>query len=276
VINKRQSGLTSVAEDSTDRQGSDQLTDRMVSEINALCKTATLQFALSVGDLVIQRLYLGDMDRWRSRDPTKKMSLRKIARHPSLAMSPAMLYGCIAIYELCERLDIKTWRHISTSHMRLALPLKHEEQARLLRLAESDRWSVRRLEEEVAALTRGCMPEQKGGRSRLSPLRKSIGRLSNSVAALEDALHGLEDPTEPSPDSVRAAMDVLQRATGLLAVAERRLAQAEQRVGSAAPCPSSASVAIDGSKDERVADQLASERRLRVAEAKQLRRSSGE
>ncbi len=159
MINKRQSGLTSVAEDSTDRQGSDQLTDRMVSEINALCKTATLQFALSVGDLVIQRLYLGDMDRWRSRDPTKKMSLRKIARHPSLAM----LYGCIAIYELCERLDIKTWRHISTSHMRLALPLKHEEQARLLRLAESDRWSVRRLEEEVAALTRGCMPEQKGG-----------------------------------------------------------------------------------------------------------------
>lgn len=258
---KRPSSLNSAPLESTRLQGSDYASDRLVSEINALSKAATLQFALSVGDLVIQRLYLGDIGRWRSRDPTKEMSLRRISRHPNLAMSPAMLYGCIAIYELFERLDMQTWRHVSTSHMRLILPLKHDDQARLLRLTELNRWSVRRLEEEAAAVMRACTLAPKGGRRRRSPLRKSIGALANSVAALEDALHGPKDHLiEPSPDSLRAAIQVLERAAGLLAEAEIQLARVEQGVGSNTPCPSSAFFAISDSKDEQTTEQLASER----------------
>jgi hypothetical protein len=51
-------------------------------------------------------------------------------------MSASMLYGCIAIYELCERLGIRSWKHVSTSHLRLVLLLERDEQERLLRAAE--------------------------------------------------------------------------------------------------------------------------------------------
>jgi hypothetical protein len=116
-----------------------------VGELNSLSKSATLKFALAVGELVVRRLCGGDVACFRSRRVKEDRALRRVATHPDLAMSTSMLYGCVAIYELSERLGVRRWRHVSTSHIRLVFPLAQESQAALLRDAETKRWPVKRV-----------------------------------------------------------------------------------------------------------------------------------
>src|SRR5579859_4921759 len=132
----------------------DEEVERVVAQLHDLCRAATMDFALSVGKLIISNFFSGNLASWRDRDPKKNASLRRLAAHPDLPMSPAVLYRSIAIYELCERLGIRSWKHVSTTHIRLVLPLEPAEQARLLRLCEAHAWPVRRLDEEVAAISR--------------------------------------------------------------------------------------------------------------------------
>jgi hypothetical protein len=201
-------------------------TDRIVRELNAVCKAATFEFSLAVGELVIRRLYSGDVGRFRSRGRKGHAALRKLATHPALAMSPSMLYRCIAIYELCERVSVRSWKHVSTSHLRLVLSLEPDEQARLLSEAEANRWPVRRLEEAVVASTKG-RPRltSRGGRPRRSPLRKAIKMLQRDLATIADLLRS-EDAVETSPESTRAADSMIRRAADTCAVVRMALTAA--------------------------------------------------
>jgi hypothetical protein len=196
----------------------------LVMELNAICKTTTLGLALSVGELVVRRLYAGDVSALRSRERKRDAALRKVATHPALAMSPSMLYECIAIYEICERLDIRLWKHVSTSHLRLVLPLAPCEQDRLLHGAESERWSVRRLEQEIVDLGGDRAPTRaRGGRKRQSRLRKAVRALEHDLDAIRNLLGASGSSVESSPESSRAAMEVLGQASDLLATVKRRI-----------------------------------------------------
>jgi hypothetical protein len=202
--------------------------ERLVLQLNALCKSATLNFALSVGNVVVANLYCGDLDRWRSRNPNKDYSLRKLAKHPALPMSPNALYRCIAIFEVCERLGIRSWKHVSTSHVRLVLPLPLGEQAKLLEAAEANRWPARRLDDEVAALMRrdpsSC--QRRGGRKRASQLTEKMRTVEKVITTLNELLEPDEHAiTDPSPDSARAAIDLLQKAAQRCAILRERLAR---------------------------------------------------
>jgi hypothetical protein len=183
---------------------------------------------LAVGNLVVSNLYCGDINRWRSRDPTKDYSLRKLAKHPALPMSSNALYRCIAIFEVCERLGVRSWKHVSTSHVRLVLPLPLGEQAKLLEATEANRWSARRLDDEVAALMRrdpsSC--QRRGGRKRASPLTEKMRTVQKMVTTLNELLGPDEHAiTDPSPESARAAIDLLQKAAQRCAVLKERLAR---------------------------------------------------
>jgi hypothetical protein len=202
---------------------------RVLLQLNALCKTATLQFALSVGELVIETLYSGDISRFRLHHRKHHAALRKIAADPELAMSPSALYRSIAIYELCERLGVRSWKHVSTSHLRLVLALGADEQAHLLQEAETQRWPVRRLEEQVAALTRGRSPPPgRGGRRRRSRLRKTIDGLQRDLRAMTNLLESEENiEIECSPESVRAAIQALRSTVAVCAALENRILHVE-------------------------------------------------
>jgi len=204
----------------THRSIGDDVVDVVVRRLNKLCRQATFEFTLTVGSTVIENLYGGDLRLWRSRDPTKAVSLRRLARHPQLPMSPTALYRCVAIYELCERLDIRHWRHVSASHLRLVLPLEHEDQAQLLRLAEANMWPVRRLDEEIAAtLDKSAARGGPRRRSRLSEATASVGK---SLDAIERYLNPSVAHSEASPDSVRDAITCLRRAGDVCAKLEQR------------------------------------------------------
>jgi hypothetical protein len=223
-----------------------------VVELNRLCKASTLQFALAVGALVIKRLYCGDLRRFRSRDRKQDLSLRRVATHSDLAMSPSMLYGCVAIYELCERMGIQSWKHVSTSHLRLVLPLQPVEQERLLRTAEADRWPVRRLEEEVAAVRRVSPPATSRGGRRRDSLLSAIHVLQRDLDAMANVLE-LE---AIAPSSKTPGLEVLRRALDTCGAVQKRLIRMEaeaRRRRSQAP-PNGTHAAIPATMDDLCAN----------------------
>jgi hypothetical protein len=181
-------------------------------------KTTTLAFALGAGELVVRRLYGGDVSRFRSRKVKDDRALRRIATHPDLAMSASMLYGCVGIYEICQRMGIRSWSHVSTSHIRLVLPLAHESQVFLLRDAETHRWPVKRLEQEVDALKQTRRP--RGGRPRHSPIVRAIHALDRDVHALSAILAHADD--SPACERV-TAKETLRRVVELCQACEERL-----------------------------------------------------
>jgi hypothetical protein len=196
-----------------------------------ICKAATFDFAIAVGKLVVDTFYSGDLSRWRARDPHKDASLRKLITHRDLPMSGSALYRSLAIYEISERLQIRSWQHVSTSHIRLVLPLRSDEQGRLLKMSEANRWSVRRLDEEVVGLLRAdpAARTSRGGRKRGSHLREAMRIIEQSIDAVEKAM--LRDDNgdltmDPSPDSTREAILLLRSAAHAFSILERRLTNA--------------------------------------------------
>ena len=181
-----------------------------MARLNKLCKTTTFDFAIAVGALVIHGICGGSLDEWRRRG-VKHTSFRKLSSHPNLPMSPGALYRSVAIYELCERLGVKSWKHVSTSHLRLVLPLGPEDQARLLDAAEKDAWSVRHLDDEVAAILLRApdVARGRGGRHR----RSRIGHVLRDLSQCLEQLNALGEvdlsEADGSPEEVRSMVELL-------------------------------------------------------------------
>jgi hypothetical protein len=201
---------------------------RVIIQLNSICKSATLDFALAVGQVIISNFYGGDLDRWRARGTQLGLPLRKLAKHPDLPMSFLALYRSVSIYEICARLGVHDWKHVSTSHIRLVLPLRAAHQSRLLELAESRRWTVRRLDQEIVQLMQHDpgANARPGGRKRPSELRKTVRVLEKLISALSGPLEHVRDTSEPSPESTRAAIDLLRCASERCALLEQRLRNA--------------------------------------------------
>jgi hypothetical protein len=96
-------------------------------------------------------------------------------------MSAAALYRCTAIYEVSLRLGVQSWKHVSTSHIRLVLPLAPALQAELLQAAEEHAWPVRHLREEIETL------HVAGGRAS-APRFRSRSRLRSALRSLHGRL----------------------------------------------------------------------------------------
>jgi hypothetical protein len=215
----------------------DDAVDRLVFKINAICKGATLDFALTVGRAVVDGIYFGDLNAWRRR-VRKNQSFRKLARHPNLPMSPAALYRSVAIFELCERLGITSWKHVSTTHIRSVLRLHADDQRQLLQAAEVNMWSARRLEEEVGGLTNHG--PARGGRHR-DPFSKTIRRLEQCLDA-DDGLIGVQDyASRATTESVQSVLYILRRFACACAAAEDRLRRAAPATPTNLPPPSTSS-----------------------------------
>jgi hypothetical protein len=179
-----------------------------VFQLNSLCRSATLQFTLAVGELVVKNLYSGDLGRLRSRHRKDHIALRRVAADPDLAMSPSALYRSIAIFEVCQRIGLRRWNYVSTTHVRLVLSLPPGDQERLLREAEANRWPVRVLEKHVVAASPLPPSHARGGRrrrTRLQALIDCLRRATNNVQAIAASADG-----GASPDTAREAIAVLE------------------------------------------------------------------
>lgn len=160
--------------------------DIVVAQIRRLARTASLEFALRVGAVIIHHFYAGDTDAWRSRGP-KTASFRSLARHPGLPLSAGALYRCVALFELCERFNAPSrWEHLGASHLRLVLGLPGDTQERVLVEANAKRWTVRTLQEVVSREKTARVA--RGGRHATPPLAKSLQRVRKCLDEHRDVL----------------------------------------------------------------------------------------
>lgn len=175
----------------------DEVIDQVVAEINSLYHNQTLTFHLGVGRVIVERLYGGDREAWRSRG-TKDTSFRKLAEREDFidGVSAAVLRRATAIYDMCAQLELldpetgeSTWIHLGTSHLRAVLGLPDSEQKRLLTRAEDKKWTVEKLESEV----RKARPSDNRGRKPLPIFQKGFNKL---LKAIEEAV------SEPVPEDV--------------------------------------------------------------------------
>jgi hypothetical protein len=199
------------------------LVERIVVELNTLGRAATFEFTLAVGSLIVNRLYSGDLQIWRNRG-VKCASFRSLTKHPDLPMSAGSLYRCVAIYELCERLGIRRWRHISTSHLRLVLPLPPRDQERLLKAAETGNWPVRHLRAEIAAISdlEQRIDRRRGGRKRQSSIRRTIRTIDHCIDACSNLL---AQPDDGSPESHHLVVTAIERMHAVCERLEHRFRQ---------------------------------------------------
>lgn len=205
--------------------------DIVVAHIKRLARTASLEFALRVGAVIIHHFYDGDADAWRSRGP-KTASFRHLAQHPDLPLSPGSLYRCVALYELCDRLNAPSrWEHLGASHLRLVIGLPSATQEKLLATANAKRWTVKVLQEEV--LLAKATRTTRGGRRAQPPIARSLISVKKCLDDYRDVIGragelSLQD-LERSMELVEEARSFLDCLSQSLDVAMR--SAADPRVG---------------------------------------------
>jgi hypothetical protein len=207
------------ADDEIDGHSGEEI-DIVVAHIRRLARTASLEFALRVGAVIIHHFYDGDMDAWRSRGP-KTASFRRLAQHPELTLSAGALYRCVALFELCERLNAPSrWEHLGASHLRLVLGLPPAAQERLLALANSKRWTVKVLQLEV--LKQKYVRVTMGGRRADPPIAKSLRRVQKCLEEHRDLIEQGESLSfmelEESTRLIDATRQILERLSNAISV----------------------------------------------------------
>ncbi len=207
-------GLASVALVSA-RVGVEPDIGELVRELRALYYGSGIELMLRVGELILERLYGGDVAIWQSRS-RKDVSFRKLEKHPDLPFKAAMLSRAVAVYVLSRRRpDLLKLKNVSQSHLQEILNLQPDLQDRLLRRVEDEKWSFRRLRDEVAKHLPSTI--QRAGRRRAPQLAKVL----RNLRAIADGRLLVMDPTNIAVLQFHEAQDLFD-------VARRLCQQAEQ------------------------------------------------
>jgi hypothetical protein len=179
--------------------------EEVVHQINGICRSSSLEFALRVGAVIIHHFYGGATEAWRHRGP-KANSFRRLAEHPELALSPGALYRCVAIFEMCERLRAASrWRRLGASHLRTVIGIPADKQEYLLNKANEERWSVQTLQAQAQRLRMGC---SRGGRRARSPLGKQLSVLER---CLQDCQLALDSVGENQLDELERTLAMCEK-----------------------------------------------------------------
>ena len=194
--------------------------ERAVEHLKRVCRNSSLEFALKVGSVIIHYCYGGSTESWRARGP-KTTSFRRLAERPDLPMSPGALYRCVALFELCDRLDAPSrWRNLGACHLRGVLGLPVEVQEQLLTRANAQRWTVEVLDAE--ARKHKAKRQPKGGRQARHPLVLGLSRLQ----------HGIESCSETLDHHDDCDLERLQLSASAIAEAQKALDKLARRVSS--------------------------------------------
>src|SRR5262249_11507800 len=141
---------------------------------------------------------------------------RELEKHPELSFRAAMLSRAVSIYVLSRRRpDLPKLENVSQTHLQELLNLPPDVQDRLLRSVVEEKWSVRRLRQEVA-LALPSAPFRAG--------RPRVPRISTQLRLLR----GIADSRLLVVNASNFATLGLNEAQELLEVARRLCQQAEQ------------------------------------------------
>jgi hypothetical protein len=194
--------------------------DTIAEDLRALRGRPRLEGALAIGQLLFDRFFEGSVAVWRNHDRNKAHSLRRLAQRPACPMSKSALHQAVAVYVASLSLaSVQTFGHIGLSHIVAVLTFGASERQLLLRLAEENRWSVRRLKNEVIRLA--PLASSQRGRPRHGTLRRVADRLRDCARALTDAtasLRGIDLPAGATTEIGRHLEEMARAGDELAAV----------------------------------------------------------
>jgi len=163
-----------------------------LSEIRDIMREDGLDRTLAIGKLVLERFFGGSPELWHDRRRNKNNSVRRLAELTDCPLSRSALNQAIGVYAaVCASPNIKALKYIGSSHISVVLPLPVTEQEEWLKRANEERWSVRRLMDELAR------NRNRGGehpvRQRSTVAGKAFSRTHSALKTLEQAVERLSD-----------------------------------------------------------------------------------
>jgi hypothetical protein len=151
----------------------------LVRDLRKLYYVKGIELMLRVGELILERLYGGDIAKWKSRS-RKDYSFRKLQQHPDLPFKASMLSRAVSMYVLSRRrADLLALQNVSQTHIQEVLNLDPALQDALLSRVEQEKWSVQRLRAEVVQSVPVIV--KRAGRPRSPAFKKQLRHLKNIV-----------------------------------------------------------------------------------------------
>ncbi len=198
-----------------------------IRELRSMKPPRTVPAAAAVGRVVVDRLFAGDLARMRERG-TRDSRLRALVNSPQMPFSQPVLWRCFGIYEMVlEDPSLSSSPFLGVTHLRAVIGLPTEVRRRLLRQAETERWTAEALVSMAAAER---VTERRGGRSSKALLQRTV-RLAERAAGDAEALRSAAIVGAIAAGQVQDARERLADAERSLAALrdelERRLADAD-------------------------------------------------
>jgi hypothetical protein len=195
-------------------QTSDAELDEVVNSLEELRNERTLDMALAVGELLVNRVYGGvdELSQFGSRHTV----YRRFLRRPGLTLSPTTLWRSMRVYELCHRMPwLKTAPRIKLSHIYAVLGVQHSAQSTLLARAHQEGWTTEQLAERAAHQK---PTEGRRGRPSSSPCSRLVQRISSAAKMMHRVSETMTEVSEAESVHLEQAVSELRE---IIAAMER-------------------------------------------------------
>ncbi len=161
-----------------------------VAELREIERRTGLERTLAIGALVLETFFGGDPRIWRDRRRNKNSSIRRLASHRDCPFCKSALNDAVGVYVAVRALPcVRTFGHITSSHVTAVLRLPVNERENVLREADNQRWSVRQLREHVTSVRKA--EGERRGRPAASEVARVVSALRNAVSELESCARRL-------------------------------------------------------------------------------------
>ncbi len=172
------------------------LLDHVVAELKEIDRRTGIERTLAIGDLVLNQFFGGDPAIWRDRRRNKNNSIRRLAEREDCPFCRSALNEAVGVYVAVVGLPcVRTFGHISASHVASVLRLPPTERQEVLQEAERGQWSVRELRQRVVTRRR-AQGERRGRppdlieRRYVSLLRQRVNQLQNTIDEIDNSRGG--------------------------------------------------------------------------------------
>jgi hypothetical protein len=188
--------------------------EALVHELNGLNRGAALQTAYSIGKLVVDRLFGGDVSLFRQRGEGE-VSLRALSEHPGIEVKHTALWYAVALHENYGLLGAHLASALTMGHHRLLAHVADAEVRRsLAQRALGEDLSVRALEVEVKDTKKPAQGQNKRGRKVVPAGVKSLAR---AVKVLDSLSFGPELDQKSRAKALANAKEIAAKAATAIA-----------------------------------------------------------
>jgi hypothetical protein len=216
--------------------------DPVVRELRAIVHHTGLARTIAIGQLVLDRFFGGSTELWQDRRRNKNNSIRRLADCPTCPLSRSALNQAVGVFAAVRSMPgASELPHVGASHIVAVLALPDGEREDWLRRADSQLWSVRRLNDEIRCARR-CAGERRG-RPRLAIASKLLGSVNGALQALEEGVQELLAVGVDGPELTNIA---------------RRLALLESRLSEHTAAPPRETIVVRKTRECPPVDQTAS------------------